>query len=67
MEKEIALFGMLDGEIAKYLGIPVRTYIEKTENLSDEDLLVLEGLLVEWLDEGNPREEILELLTPENA
>lgn len=65
MEKEIALFGMFDVEIAKYLGIPVRTFIEKTENLSDDDLNGLEGLLIEWLNGGNPREEILELLTPD--
>lgn len=59
--KEIGIFELLDQDIARYLGLPLRTYIEKTEELGPEKEDVLIDLFQQWLDGENVKDDILEL------
>lgn len=60
--KEIGIFDLLDQDLCKYLGLTHRTWVECTENLSDEKLGELADLCILWLDGESVKSEILELL-----
>lgn len=59
--KEIAMFDLFDQEMAKYLGLTLRTYIEKMEELGTEKEEIFANLFQQWLDGENVKDDILEL------